>query len=145
MMADSQANDESFIVPPYPLAMVVCDWIHHDPGTGKTTLLGLFSTIHAKEFPATHGLLALHVAVTDGRGKMSIRLRLIDVDEERDPVAEATQEVDFDDPTKVMEIAFPFINLVFEKPGEYRFQLYANETPLMERRILVRQLEDNRP
>jgi hypothetical protein len=125
-------------VPPYPLAMVVCDAIWKDPGTGKAFLLGLFSVIHAESFPAVHPIMAIHVAITDGRGKLPIRLKLVDAnDEEREPLFDGSQEVEFRDPRQITEIAYHLLNVRFETPGEYRFQLFAGTEFLMERRVLV--------
>jgi len=134
-MAEDDARKTS--IPPYPLAMVVCDAIWRDPGTGKHTLLGLFSGIQAKEFPAKHGLLALFVALTDGHGKTRIGLRLVDAEEKRKPLFDGSQEVDFVDPRAIVEISFHVSNLLFEEPAEYRFQLFGGGELLMERRILV--------
>ena len=38
---------------PMVLAMVLCDAIYQDPATQKCTLLGTFSTINVRKFPAT--------------------------------------------------------------------------------------------
>jgi len=124
-------------IPPYPLAMVVCDAIWRDPTTGKYTLLGIFSTIQARDFPAKHGGLALFVALTDGHGETSIRLRLIDAEENRDALFDESKVVDFADPRAIREIAFDAHDLTFEEPGEYRFQLFGGDELLMARRILV--------
>jgi hypothetical protein len=34
-----------------------------------------------------------------------------------------------------------FHNTTFRSPGEYRFQLFCGDSPLMERRLLVRQVQ----
>lgn len=128
--------------PPYPLAMVVCDNIHRDPGTGKPFLLGCFSVIHAREFPAVHPLLALYVSVTNGRGTVPFRVQLVDVNEERDPIWLIEDEVEFPDPRVVAEMCFYLTGLTFVEPGEYRFQLFASNEFLMERRILVVHVQD---
>jgi hypothetical protein len=117
--------------------MVVCDSIHIDPSTGKRYLLGTFSIIHAVEFPATHPVLCLYVSMTNGRGDTPIRIQLIDADEEREPIFVNEAEVPFDDPRTVVEMGIVLQNITFEAPGEYRFQLFASDEFLMERRILV--------
>ncbi len=88
---------------PMALAMVICDSLHRDPATGKYTLLRLFSVIGASSFPVTHPQLALYVALTDGRGTVPIKIRLIDVDEELEPLFEAESEMAFDDPRAIIE------------------------------------------
>ena len=122
---------------PYPLAMVICDHIWVDPGTGKKTLLGLFSMIHAKKFPAKHPLLAVHVSLTDGRGVTPIRLRLVDAEDDSEPILDETGDIDFTDPRIICDMTFHAANVSFQRPGEYRFQLFAHEELLMERRVLV--------
>jgi hypothetical protein len=117
--------------------MVVCDNIHRDPGTGKVFLLGCFSVISAREFPATHPFLALYVSVTNGRGTVPFKVQLVDANEERDPIWMVEDEMEFSDPRVVMEAYFLLANTTFDEPGEYRFQLFACSEFLMERRILV--------
>jgi len=123
--------------PPFPLAMVVCDRIHRDPGTGKLFILGCFSIIGVETLPATHLEMGLYVELTNGRGKIPIRVRLVDADEERDPIWETTDDFESEDPRTVMQLAFDIRGLQFEHAGEYRFQLFACSEFLMERRIIV--------
>jgi len=125
------------IPPPYPLAMVVCDNIHRDPGTGKPFLLGCFSVILARDFPATHPGLCVYIELTNGRGKIPFTLRLIDADEDREPVVTMEQEFECEDPRFVVQLIFGLANLTFPQEGEYRLQLFASKEFVMERRILV--------
>ena len=120
--------------------MVVCDNVHQDPGTGKFFLLGCFSVVHAREFPATHPLMFLYVSVTNGRGKVPLKIQLIDANEEQSPIWSVEEEVDFPDPRIVMEMYFGLVNIKFPEPGEYRFQLFAAREFLMERRIIINQV-----
>jgi len=124
-------------VPPYALALVVCDAIWADPSTGKRTILGCFSTITAVEFPALHPVMCIYAVITDGHGKVPVALRLIDVDEDRQPVFELRGELQFPDPRIVLEIDFVAQSVVFPEPGEYRLQLMSGPHLLMVRRILV--------
>lgn len=125
--------------PPAPmvLAMIICDAIHQDPATKKSTLLGTFSTINARHFPAVHRQLALHAALTDGHGKTRIRLTLIGPDEAAQPLFSREGIIEFNDPRMVAELNFVLNNITFSKPGEYRFQLYGSDELLMERRLYV--------
>ena len=128
------------VPPPYPLAMVVCDNIHRDPGSGKLFILGCFSTMHAVTFPATHGLMGLYIEQTNGRGVVPVRVRLIDANEEREPLWEDQNDHEFRDPRMVMQMVFLLAGVIFPEPGEYRFQVFASGEFLMERRLLVNQL-----
>lgn len=127
----------SYTVEPYPLAMVVCDSVHVDRGTGKYFLLGLFSTIASTDFPCQHPHLVVYTAVTDGIGTIKMRLDFVAVSDEEHPIASVEQEMQSEDPRITCEIAFEFKGLLFPEPGEYRFRLFANEEFLLERRILA--------
>lgn len=122
--------------PPYVLAMLVCDAIWRDPGTGKHTLLGTFATTAATDFPAVHPVMAFFIALTDGHGHVPLQLRLVSVDEE-DKLFEKDLSVDFPDPRLVAECAVHAQNVTFKHPGEYRLQLFSGSEPLMERRFVV--------
>ncbi len=130
-------SDEKLGPPgPVVLAMVICDAIHQDPATKKCTLLGTFSTITARNFPVVHPGLAIHVALTDGRGKTRIRLSLISAEDEP-PMFTQEGTLQFADPRVVAEINFGIRNLTIPHPGEYRVQIHANDELLAERRLQV--------
>jgi hypothetical protein len=122
---------------PAALAMIICDAIHVDPGTGKRTLLGLFSAVMSTEFPALVPAIAVHVALTECRGKFSVLLQVVDANEEREPVGKLEGDVEFDDPLGILELDFRLGNLEFPEPGEYRFQLYVSDEPIIERWLLL--------
>lgn len=127
----------SAVLTPYPLAMVICDGFWRDPYTGKFTLIGTFSALGGHPFPLTHPVLSVYVALTDGNGKMPVRLELSDVDESRDPILLEETEIQFTDRRTVHELAFSAGGLVFPLPGEYRLKLFANNEFIIERRIVV--------
>jgi hypothetical protein len=122
---------------PMVLAMILCDAIYQDPATKKCTLLGTFSTINARQFPAVHRQLAVHAAMTDGHGKTMIRLTLIGPDESAPPLFSREGVIEFGDPRMVAELNFVIANLSFPRPGEYRLQIFGNDELLMERRLYV--------
>src|SRR5262249_45144078 len=102
---------------PGAIAMIVGDGIHRDPTTRKTFILGTYSAIGTTTFPCSYGPLWVYIALTDGRGETPLRMRLIDVDEERESVFEAETTVDFADPNQVIEIVFFNPQVVFPEPG----------------------------
>jgi len=128
--------------PPVALAMVICDAVWIDPSTGKPTLLGLFSEIAAKTFPAVHPLLAVHVCMTDAHGKVPIKRQLVDADEENDPLFQVENEIDFPDRRAMINMHVHMQGIAFPEPGEYRLQLFGSGEFILERRLLVRQSED---
>jgi hypothetical protein len=128
---------------PLALAMVISDAIWTDPGTGKKTILGTFSAILAKGFPLQYKNLAVYLALTDARGTVPLTLRLVDVDELRDPVANHAMPVEFVDPIAIVEGVLQLSDLVFPEPGEYRLQLLAETELIIERRIVVMPAKDH--
>jgi hypothetical protein len=122
---------------PEVLAMTIADAAHRDGATGKFSLLGTFNAIAARSFPHVHPCMAVYLALTDGRGKTPLTLRLIDADEEEAPIFQIQATVDFPDPLQMVEVAFSCPRLEFRHAGEYRLQLFAGDEPLMERRLLV--------
>lgn len=127
--------------PPLALAMVICDAIWIDPSTGKPTLLGLFSEIGAKAFPVVHPLLAVHICMTDAHGKVPIMLRLVDADEEGEPIFQVEDEVDFPDRRAIINMNAVMQGIAFPSAGEYRLQRFGYGEFMLERRIVVRQVE----
>ena len=122
---------------PYPLAMVVCDGIWRDPYTGKTTIIGTFSTISGKHFPLVHPVLSVYISLTDGHGKVPWEMVLVDVDEEREPIFQTSGEFEFTDPRMILDICVVQAGIKFPEPGEYRLKLLADNDFIIERRILV--------
>jgi hypothetical protein len=124
---------------PICLAMVICDSCHRDPLTSKRTLIGTFSGLVGARFPLHHPQIAIYVALTDGRGKAPLRLEMIDVDEEREPVFHFDGPVTFNSPKDVVEISFTTPEVTIPDPGEYRLKLIVDGEFVMERWILVSQ------
>jgi hypothetical protein len=121
---------------------MIADYVHRDDSTSKFFVLGTRASIGAAAFPFQCPSLAVYASMIEGRGETPIRLRLVDVDEAREPVLEFETSVEFRDPTEEVEIAFRLVELVFPEPGDYRLQLYGAGQFLRERRFLVIPLEN---
>jgi hypothetical protein len=134
-------SDLGEIPPPFALALGVCDLLYRDRGTGKRFILGCFSVVHAIEFPAIHPGMGIYLDLTNGRGKVNIRVQIIDADEEREPIFVTEAEVDFADPRVVQETDIMIGGLSFPEPGEYRVQVFASNRFVIERRLLVNKVE----
>jgi hypothetical protein len=128
--------------PPEVLALVVADHVHRDDMTGKYFILGTRFIIGAREFPWRHPALAVYAVLTDGRGETEVQVRLVDQDEESEPVFESEIAVRFSDPTTDVEVVFFLNDLVFPAPGWYRLRLYGAGQFLCERSILIMPLEN---
>jgi hypothetical protein len=122
---------------PLGLALVLCDFVHVDPLSGRRTMLGTFSEIEATSFPVVYPRMAIFAAVTDGRGIMPITIRLLASDEEQTIIWSDTQEVEFDDPQRAYELDVEVLDTPFENPGIFRLQLLVAEAIIMERSIVL--------
>jgi len=124
-------------VMPIPLALLICDGAHRDPATGKWTLLGLFNSIRANEFPVTHGQLVVYLAMTDVKGKLKLTFRLVDLDEDAEALFQFDAEMRVDDPRTVAEVVIPVHGARFPSAGEFRLQVFVDGQFLVERRMMV--------
>jgi hypothetical protein len=130
---------------PDVIALLVCDQIITDRLTGKQSLIGMFSKVHAVGFPATHPQLAVFVALTDGHGRTELTIRIVDSNDARPPIVEGRGGVDFKNPRAIANLALQFHGLTFPAPGEYRVQLWCGSELLREARLELVQVPPPRP
>jgi hypothetical protein len=123
---------------PDVLALIVCDQIITDRLTGKQSLIGMFSTIHSVRFPVVHPQLSIYVALTDGRGKTPLTIRVVDADDARPALVQGQGVVQFKDPRAIANLALQFHGLTFPEPGQYRVQILCRETLLREARLMLK-------
>lgn len=121
--------------PPDVLALIVCDQIINDRMTGKHSLIGMFSRVHARAFPVAHPQICVFASLTDGHGKVDLTIRIVDANEARPPLVEGKGRVEFSDPRAVAHLALQFHGLTFPEPGPYRVQLYSGGELLREARL----------
>ncbi len=127
--------------PPVLLSVIICDLVIIDRITDKPSIIGAFETISAPKYPARHPRLAFFCQLTNGHGKAGITVKLVDVQEEDKTLFEGTIEQKFRDVREVANLTFDIGGMVFPRPGEYRFQIYAGTEFLGERRIVCRQIK----
>jgi hypothetical protein len=120
---------------PEVLALLVCDQIITDRLTGKQSLIGMFSAIHAVRFPVTHPQLAVFASMTGGHSRVPLTIRMVDANEVRPPLVQGQGQVEFQNPLAVANLALQFHGLTFPEPGEYRVQLLCREELLREARL----------
>lgn len=135
----------SFTPVPDVLALLICDQVISDRLTGKQSLIGMFSAIRALRFPATHPQLCIYAALTDGRGKTPLTLRIVDGEDTRPPIVQGNGVVEFKDPRAIANLVLQFHGLVFPAPGDYRVQLLSNDIPLREARLHLVQVKKAPP
>ena len=127
--------------PPDVLSLIVCDQIITDRMTGKQSLIGMFSRMHARGFPTAHPQLCVFATLTEGRGQVELAIRVVDANEARPPIVEGKGKVEFKDPRAIAHLALQFHGLTFPESGEYRVQLYSGSTLLREARLELVQIK----
>ncbi|HWA87651.1 MAG TPA: hypothetical protein VG710_15585 [Opitutus sp.] len=121
---------------PQLLAWVTCDAVHIDPGTGKHTLLGVFSNIGSHQFPLIHPFMVWFLTITDcapGEHKLRISLGL-------DPTGMTPlieRHFISENPLHRINLLNEFRNLPFPRPGDYSILVEIDDEPLLTTNIIV--------
>ncbi len=126
--------------PPVLLAMVLCDATIREVGTNKLTLIGTFNGLYANSFPCTHPSLSVYVALTDGRGVVSCKLRMTSMTTGNE-LFSLPGQVDFKDPTGVAEMVLQIQQIRFEEAGDFSLEFLADDELLCSRKLRVQSTE----
>ena len=113
---------------PSVLAMLVCDQVIAEQGTGKKSLIGIFDNLQAPGFP-TQTRFAVYAKLADAQGQYKFRIRLVNLKDES-PVADINADMTLPDSTNPAELAINMIGIILPEPGKYEFQLWGNGTYL---------------
>ncbi len=111
---------------PSVVAMLVCDQVIAEQGSGKKSLIGVFEIFAAFGFPVLVPRIAIYVKLADAFGKYQFKLRLVRLKDES-LVAEIGLEADVKDSAHYSELVLNMGNLPFPDAGKYEFQLYAGD------------------
>jgi len=112
------------------LAFLTCDGIHIDPLSGKHTILGVFSNLHAERFPVVHPRMIWFLTIMEVQAgthhlQMSIGL----------PTESARIVVDRDfqskSPVQRINLINDIQNLRFKAPGDYTIFIEIDEDQVL--------------
>ena len=124
--------------------MLICDYVITEHETGKKSLIGIFETISARQFPIIHHALSVYVKLTDANGLYKFQLDLVDLP--NDNVVnkcEIPNELQIKNPLKSSELVFNLHGLKFPHAGEYEFRIYANGRIFGQKSFLVSEVKKN--
>jgi len=127
-------------VGPILLSVIVCDRVIFDRISGMPSIINIVQTINAQKFPVRHDQLIFFCEMTNGHGNTNMKIRLVDTENQDKAIFEQAHMVDFKDVRQIVTVATNLMGVVFRHTGEYRFQLFANDTLLGERAITCRQV-----
>ena len=121
---------------PQLLCWLTCDGVHMDPGTGKHTILGVFSNIKAQRFPVSHPLMIWFLTLADcaaGEHKMKISVGI-------DPTQMQTlieRHFASQSPLHRITLSNESRTLTFPSPGEYSLVIEIDDEPLLATNLTV--------
>jgi hypothetical protein len=126
-------------IPPLCLALVLCDTVIEDTRTRNKSLINMFNGLLTPAVPVRHDKMCAFAVFSGGRGRVPIALRLCyDKDYETDLLLlGGTVQFPQGDPNAVVDIVFEIRGFVFQKFGQYTFELVTGGTPIMTRRFSV--------
>lgn len=121
---------------PQLLAWVTCDAVHIDPGSGKHTLLGIFSNIHAGQFPMVYPFMVWFLTLTDcapGQHKLKISMG------HGNATPQHLLERPFESrsPLDRINLINEIRHLPFPAPGEYALLVEIDDEPLLATSITI--------
>lgn len=121
---------------PQLLCWLTCDGVHLDPGSGKHTILGVFSNIKAHRFPVTHPFMVWFMTITDcspGQHKMRISMGLDATHVQ--PLIE--RPFDAHSPLDRINLINEIRNLTFPQPGDYSLVIEIDDEPILATNLTV--------
>jgi len=127
-------------IAPILLSAIVCDRVIFDRLSGMPSVINIIQTVNAPRYPVRHDQLIFFCEMTNGHGSTKIKIRLVDLNDQDKVIFEQAQSVDFKDVRQIVTVAINLMGIVFQHTGEYRFQLFANDTLLGERSVVCRQV-----
>jgi hypothetical protein len=126
-------------VPPILLSAIICEKVIFDKITSMPSIINIIQNINAPKYPVRYPSLVFFCELTNGHGRTKITIRLIEEQEEK-VIFEQKGTAEFKDVKQVVSLALNLQGIVLPREGEYRFQLFAEDYLLGERRIICRKV-----
>jgi len=127
-------------VPPILLSAIICERVIFDKITGMPSIINIIQNINAPKYPVRYPALVFFCELTNGHGRTKTTIRLVEEQEEEKVIFEQKGVAEFKDVRQVVSLALNLRGIVFSREGEYRFQLFAEDHLLGERRIVCRKV-----
>jgi hypothetical protein len=121
---------------PQLLNWIICDAVHLDPATGKHYLLGCFSNLRARKFPATHPRMIWFLTLTDLQpGDHQLRISCGRDMESIKKIIERPFKAR--SPLDKVNLVNELRNLRFEEPGAYQILVEVDDEPILVKSLSV--------
>jgi uncharacterized protein DUF6941 len=122
-------------------AFLLCDYVLHEAGSNKKSLIGIFEQVNSPRFPFRHGRMSVYANFTDAHGSYDLALRLVRIRDGKILLEAKGMHVQVADPLQVSELGVNLEGIVFEEAGKYEFALYGNEQFLQSKPFQVRKID----
>jgi hypothetical protein len=107
-------------------AILLCEKIIEEAGTGKKSLIGIFTGISTVGFPCQMAM-AIYARLTDGEGVYHFRFDLVHLPTDKKVASATLPPLQSADRLSPMEVVVQIPAIQFAEPGKYEFQMYAND------------------
>jgi hypothetical protein len=111
-------------VHPYLLAVLLCDVVINEEGTGKKTIVGTFDKLSSPSFPAGYPF-TIYVKITDAEGVYRIRLDYVSLSTDRVLASEEFPSMAIPNRLEPADLVFKIVAPIPE-PGSYEFRIYVD-------------------
>ncbi len=121
---------------PQLLAWMTCDGVHIDPSSGKHTILGVFSSIRARQFPVVHPFMIWFLTVTDcqpGKHTVTISIGL----EPTNMMKVIEREFESQNPLQRVNLINELRNCSFPQAGDYNILIEVDDEPVLATNLSV--------
>ncbi|MFH1460216.1 MAG: hypothetical protein ABIG64_07605 [Candidatus Omnitrophota bacterium] len=105
---------------------------------GKLSMNGIFENINVREFPTHHPLMFVIANISGLNNKDRFTCELVFDDEQKKTIASISQEVKID-PKRNFGFIGQFINVRYEKSGNYLIRFFVDNKEVGAHSFLVRQ------
>lgn len=122
-------------------AFLLCDYVLHEAGSNKKSLIGIFEQVNSPRFPFRHGRMSVYANFTDAHGTYELGLRLVRIRDGKILMEAKGMRIQVADPLQVSELGVNLEGIVFEEPGKYEFALYGNDQFFQSKPFQVRKVE----
>ena len=127
---------------PTVVALLLCDTVIIEEGTGKKSLIGVFDRFNFPEFPAQVQGFSFYARLTDVEGNYTFRIDVTDLEFDKVILSIDSSEALTPENVRYMDLVLTMPPVKFPRPGNYEFQLYANRVYIGREVVIVRKLEE---
>lgn len=121
---------------PQILCWLTCDGVHIDPGTGKHTLLGVFSSIRARQFPFSHPFMIWFLTITDvTTGEHRVRISMGHGTSA--PQTLIDRKFESKGPLQRINLINEIRSLTFPQPGDYGILIEIDDDVLLSTNMTI--------